>query len=264
MLPRSRREEACGVCHRGPWQPGAPAALPPWLGPTVAEERHADRGQRGAALAAGRVVLERHDCRSCHRIEGRGGDAGPDLDGVGARLRGEWLAAYLVDPAAVTVRPWLSARMPLEAYAPGEVDALVGYFAAAAGVPVFAPPLGAAELRQLALGRAAFGLLSCGECHAALASSPAPDYRLARGRLRPAWVVETLLGERAAPPGMPALPTVRGTHGLLVADALLPMVPQDREALLAAGFASEGEIDRALADPRRVAEALAAYLLSPD
>lgn len=54
---------------------------------------------RGAALFAGKG-----ECMDCHRIDGRGSRAGPDLSRIGRTRRAADLMASLVDPGA-EVRP---------------------------------------------------------------------------------------------------------------------------------------------------------------
>lgn len=57
----------------------------------------------GGNPVAGRDVLENHlaaQCMRCHKLDGNGGDAGPALDGVAARLDVEKIWESLVDPAA--------------------------------------------------------------------------------------------------------------------------------------------------------------------
>ena len=62
-----------------PWSPQMSA----WSGEPVPEDivrRSTPRALQGA------VVFQNKDCRNCHALEGRGGQRGPDLTGVGARL----------------------------------------------------------------------------------------------------------------------------------------------------------------------------------
>jgi len=52
-------------------------------------------------VAAGRkLYYENYACNACHRINSKGGEIGPDLTEVGARLRPEWIAYHLRDPNA--------------------------------------------------------------------------------------------------------------------------------------------------------------------
>ena len=40
-------------------------------------------------------------CTACHQVDGRGGQVGPSLDGVGDRRDADYLTRWLHDPAAV-------------------------------------------------------------------------------------------------------------------------------------------------------------------
>ncbi|MCL5045504.1 MAG: hypothetical protein M1598_01610 [Actinobacteria bacterium] len=61
--------------------------------------------QRQRALAAkppGLVVYEANKCDSCHVLNGKGGDTGPDLTHKGSMGRSaDWQAKHLKDPASV-------------------------------------------------------------------------------------------------------------------------------------------------------------------
>ncbi len=46
----------------------------------------------------GKTLYKQHDCARCHSIEGRGGEIGPPLDGIGGHRGREWLIARLLDP----------------------------------------------------------------------------------------------------------------------------------------------------------------------
>ena len=56
---------------------------------------------------AGRALFQSNGCPQCHAIEGKGGDLGPDLTGIGASRSVENLRESLVDPdAQVPPRYW--------------------------------------------------------------------------------------------------------------------------------------------------------------
>ena len=67
-----------------PWSPQMSA----WSGEPIPEnivKRSTPRQLQGA------VVFQNKDCRNCHALEGRGGQRGPDLTGVGSRLTSDQL-----------------------------------------------------------------------------------------------------------------------------------------------------------------------------
>ena len=50
---------------------------------------------------AGQRVYQTHSCPVCHKINGVGGNIGPDLSTVGLRLDASWLVAHLQRPAEI-------------------------------------------------------------------------------------------------------------------------------------------------------------------
>jgi cytochrome c2 len=50
------------------------------------------------SVAEGKQIFKEYACYGCHKIAGEGGEVGPDLNGVGRRLRPEYLAAFLKNP----------------------------------------------------------------------------------------------------------------------------------------------------------------------
>jgi len=51
-------------------------------------------------VAEGKQIYKEYACHGCHKIAGEGGEVGPDLSGVGSRLRPEYLATFLRNPQA--------------------------------------------------------------------------------------------------------------------------------------------------------------------
>lgn len=47
---------------------------------------------------AGKALYAKYDCASCHAVDGRGGNLGPPLDGIGGHRGKQWLVARLLDP----------------------------------------------------------------------------------------------------------------------------------------------------------------------
>ena len=69
----------------------------------------------------GALVIQNKQCRTCHALEGRGGERGPTLDGVATRLTRDQLIrqvlqgggnmpAYGRNPPARSMRSWPSSR----------------------------------------------------------------------------------------------------------------------------------------------------------
>lgn len=130
-------------------------------------------------------------------------NAVPSLRAVGQRFKRSWLVAFLSAPE--DLRPALPAMMPRFAFAPGEAAALAAYLAPEDPAP--SEPLPGDPAR----GRARFGALGCGLCHAftgadlptlqpptlppavlQVAVPLAPDLRITRARFQPhrlaAWI----------------------------------------------------------------------------
>jgi mono/diheme cytochrome c family protein/HEAT repeat protein len=87
----------------------------------------------GGDPEAGALVARYHagaQCLRCHVIEGRGGDAGPKLDGIAARSDPATILQSVIDPQAVLVEGYGSASaMPnlRQVLTPREVRDLVAY-----------------------------------------------------------------------------------------------------------------------------------------
>ncbi|MCP3960314.1 MAG: c-type cytochrome [bacterium] len=256
------------------------------LGRTFAHARPAlprSAGGRSRALAAGRRVIERYNCRGCHLVENRGGaitaatveagSAPPDLTHSGARLRSPWLHDYLADPGRSSMRPWLTVRMPTFAFTEAERNALVRYFAALNDRELFTVPRRAEDSSEvdLTVGKVVFGMLQCDDCHDDDRDAPllAPPYHRARERLRPDWVVEWILDPEAWSRGT-AMPAVfRAAEGEPLDSSFLsgsistPIYSPERGRLLRL-FESEEDLHAYLSDPRRVAAALRDHLWTMD
>jgi cytochrome c551/c552 len=141
----------------------------------------------------------------------------PQLVGEGARVDPNWLAKFLENPALNAtdtnrngVRNYLAVRMPTFSFSDGEVQKIVRFFAAMASqsmpyMPQKLEPLTDAErtmARQLFTHPAA----PCLKCHATGvpahdAIATAPNFLLARERLKPAWSYRWILDPSRMAPG---------------------------------------------------------------
>lgn len=82
----------------------------------------------GAAAAGpglqGRELYQRLSCHGCHALDGRGGEKGPALDGVGSRLTREDLQRQILTPR----RRQADSRMPSFAFVrPAELQTLLDF-----------------------------------------------------------------------------------------------------------------------------------------
>lgn len=74
-------------------------------------------------VTEGKQIFQEYACYGCHKIGGQGGDMGPDLNGVGRRLRSEYLAAFLKNPQAFIP----GTPMKISELWEEEVQALIAY-----------------------------------------------------------------------------------------------------------------------------------------
>jgi hypothetical protein len=141
----------------------------------------------------------------------------PILVGEGARVDPDWLMRFLANPAMHEkdtdrngVRQYLKARMPTFHFSDGEIRKLVRFFAAASSqaTPYIAqelPPLSDQErvmARQLFSSEGA----PCLKCHATGdarhdARATAPNFLLAKERLKPGWTRRWMLDPAMMSPG---------------------------------------------------------------
>ncbi len=201
---------------------------------------------------AAHAVREDLQCLACHtrdgegggpisrtllaELEERGGDTTaalrlvpPDLSGVGAKLRAEWLHRTLTGEAS-SPRPWLAMRMPHFTLSEAEREMIVRWLVATDEVPdLVQPPIpkGMPEnLRPAAhelLGSEGF---TCANCHYLGQHSPpndtvGPDLALVGQRLSRAWFLRWLDDPTRVRPGTPMPSFNLPTPGLLGEDLAL-------------------------------------------
>lgn len=74
-------------------------------------------------VAEGKQIFQEYACYGCHQVNGKGGEVGPDLRGVGNRLQPEYLTAFLQNPQAFIP----GSSMKISGLWEEEVQALVAY-----------------------------------------------------------------------------------------------------------------------------------------
>ena len=201
---------------------------------------------------AARMVREDLQCLACHtrdggggaplsralllELEERGGDATaaqrlvpPDLSGVGAKLRAEWLHRTLTGEAP-SPRPWLAMRMPRFTLSDEERATLVRWLVTTDGVPdLDQPPVPAGmpeDLRSPAhelLGSTGF---TCASCHYVGRHTPpsdtvGPDLSLVGERISRTWFLRWLDDPARVRPGTPMPSYDQAAPGLLEEDLAL-------------------------------------------
>lgn len=190
-------------------------------------------GDRGQDIRDGWWLVKRYNCMGCHQVRpGQQSDlAGmaryqdpdwkeqlpPTLVGEGARVDPDWLARFLRNPAMDArrtdrngVRGYLHARMPTFRFSDSQIQKIVRFFEALAAqdrpyIPTRLEPLGNRELelaRQLFTSKAA----PCLRCHATGnpahdRNATAPNFLLAKERLKPGWTERWMVAPEMIAPG---------------------------------------------------------------
>jgi cytochrome c len=163
-------------------------------------------GPKLAVLTGERLVFW-NGCRNCHEVEKRGGVvrdlfnednqsyAPPILTGEGAKVQPPWLYSFLKGP--IPLRPWLQIRMPTFHFNDDDAGTLVKYFASASlkSFPYMTVEVPKPSKEKTKEALELFGALQCTKCHVVGKLAPkqdpgsaAPDFLLAKNRLRPDWI----------------------------------------------------------------------------
>ena len=165
MLPLEHVQAGCGTCH-GDTRPAAPEAA-----------------LRGQALFA------RHDCRSCHKIDGVGRIDGPDLSGIGAKgyVR-DWNRRHLALAAAKKTPAWGTNYRDVQ---PDHVDAINAYLDTLIGAP------------RLMAGKALAHQMGCLGCHKlhGTGGDDGPELSEAWKKREPKWIFDHFKNPAAVVPG---------------------------------------------------------------
>jgi len=160
-----------------------------------------------AAVYKGERLVFWNGCRNCHIVEKRGGKirdqfnednqsfAPPILTGEGWKVQPHWLFGFIKDP--IPLRPWLTVRMPTFHFTDADATDVVHYFAAASNksFPYLTAEAPQPEGERLRQTEALFKELQCVNCHVVGQLRPnqdpasaAPNFLLAKERLRPDWI----------------------------------------------------------------------------
>ena len=162
---------------------------------------------RDPVIRAGGLV-ERFRCKACHVLGGEGGTLGPSLDSSGAKLRVEWIRAWLADPRAHgKIFNDRFVRMPNLHLSAREVEDLTAYVLSRGqrspkeSAPYIVTPTPAA----LIAGETRYRVM-CTRCHAlgnlipaALAAPSGPDLIRMVERLYYPWLQGAIISERTTP-----------------------------------------------------------------
>jgi Cytochrome c len=201
--------------------------------PTIPARYHYNPGDQRQDIIEGWWVVRKYNCMGCHQVHvgqttvfmtlPRYQDPDwkdqrpPTLIGEGARVNPEWLMGFLNNPSLSDtdtdrdgVRRYLKARMPTFFFSPDEIQKLVRFFEALSAqaepyIPDKLEPLSDQErtmARQLFTSEGA----PCLKCHATGdpkhdAHATAPNFLLAKERLKPGWARRWMLDPAMMSPG---------------------------------------------------------------
>jgi hypothetical protein len=178
-------------------------------------------------------VVRKYNCMGCHKVhagqnsvlDGMAKYQDPDwrdqrpptLIGEGARVNPQWLMRFLNNPALSEsdtnrdgVRQYLKARMPSFSFSDGEIRKLVRFFEALSwqAQPFIAEKLEPLTDAERTMARQLFASVSapCLKCH--MTGDPkhdsratAPNFTVARERLKPGWTRRWMLDPALMSPG---------------------------------------------------------------
>jgi cytochrome c1 len=178
-------------------------------------------------------VIRKYNCMGCHKVH-VGQDTvfdtmtryqdpdwkeqkPPTLIGEGARVRPDWLMQFLENPAISEketnrngVRQYLKVRMPTFSFSDGELRKLVRFFEALSSQaqPFIAEQLEPLSDQERGMARALFSseAAPCLKCHMTGdarhdARATAPDFTVAKERLKPGWTKRWMLHPAMMSPG---------------------------------------------------------------
>lgn len=174
-------------------------------------------------IEQGRRLVEQMNCRGCHVIEGTGGliqevmgadvPVPPILDGIGARVRPDWMFAFLKNPEKHKIRPQLNVRMPSFDFTDAEAHAIVEYFSALNKAPSsfttnnYPKPTQASLAAGAQLASADY--FNCFSCHIQNGKTPpsdpiqwGPDLYNAKNRIRYEFIPEWIKDPQLITPGV--------------------------------------------------------------
>ncbi len=183
----------------------------------------ADRARREAAW-----MVAHFNCNGCHRVDERDARLAkvverrnmvpPTLEGVGARLQGQYLYQFLREPKQI--RPWLKIRMPLFGFTEPQAQALVDGLAAAGGArnPHTFVAKADIDAEHFQRGVRRFKHFKCVQCHPTSVDQGLPpdvdpedlsiNLTLAKTRLRPEWIRDFLARPKQMMGAQTRMPTV--------------------------------------------------------
>jgi len=225
-------------------------------------------------IEKGRRLVRHLNCTGCHAVEGQGSDIAPNLTGEGEKVQPEWLFKFLKDP--ISIRPWMTVRMPRFNLSDEDAGNLVSYFSATSNKPypyefTYFGEVKAPE-RERKAGEKLFEMFKCMSCHPVSVDPTqkgdqlvnlGPNLGMAKDRLRHDWIARWILEPEVIQPGtkMPTnFPKMGDKRTSFVPNLLktpqFSVLKKDLEDLFGA------DLDAFLADPAWQTRAMRDHLIS--
>jgi cytochrome c1 len=168
--------------------------------------------------AGRRLTHYQYNCISCHKIEEIGGYikatlddeafAPPYLYPEGNKVQEPWLHEFLKGPSPI--RPWLIIRMPTFSLKDEEISVVTKYFLGLHKKELELRDYHAIQpdVKYVTAGKKLFEDLQCLSCHytgkipeGKTPADLAPNLSMAKGRLKPDWIVDWITNPEAIQPG---------------------------------------------------------------
>ncbi len=230
-------------------------------------------------------IVKKYNCMGCHQFipgqktvlmglpqyQDAQEQLPPKLLTEGARVDPEWMRRFLSNPSLSTtdtnrngVRPYLKVRMPTFSFSDNELRKLVRFFQALSQQPMpYIPeqvPVLTAKETDMARSLFSSSAAPCLKCHAT--GDPnhdkiatAPNFLLAKERLKPDWVERWITDPQAVSPGTsmpsglfreqnnqwvfagptpPSFQGYTGDHRKLLTDYIFQLTPEEQKRVAAA------------------------------
>ena len=203
----------------------------------IPEAKVVPRDARNLDLENGQRLVRQLNCKGCHILEGEGGSirpsiaewlvkygnrgeteaqaivnsfSPPNLVGEGKKVQAQWLFDFIHSPE--TIRPWLKVRMPTFNFSSAQLNVLLKYFSALDGQDFPFEEKADVSLtdQEYKAGQKLFSseYFDCAKCHIVGNKFPegspdnwAPNFALAKRRLKPDWIIEWITNPQDLLPG---------------------------------------------------------------
>jgi len=175
MLPMKYIQSACAKCH-------LPENIP-----------------NATRLVRGEAVFEEVGCIGCHKLHGRGGVIGPELDKAGADHSPNWLIKHFKNPAAVSP----GSAMPPIRVSDDDLDALTLYVLSFTGEELSAYYVSMETIPGKQAGERLFTEKGCIGCHSigGKGGNVGPALDKVAERRNPEWIMQHFRNPQLVSPG---------------------------------------------------------------